>query len=300
MNTNSYQFSSMNRAYPELIDVVKMYGAQHFPGGRETLDVRPFCFQLEDPRLSLYSHGDRKLNYRFFIIELLGYIAGLDARWYMDLLCDVAKQFERYKMPDGRLSGSYGKRLDSSWNRVLNLLKEDSETRQAVMSIWDSNEECELNIFCTLNFQFINTGSRSKPKLSMFTNMRSNDLNWGLPYDVASFCFIQCMMAEALGWNLGFYHHHAGSFHIYTDALPKNDGPEVFCPLTEFPCIFGEEVNINSFRKDCAWYLESIYHHIFLGPDEANYLNFEHQMGHYITFFEWCDSLIKFQWKDLC
>jgi thymidylate synthase len=45
--------------------------------------------------------------------------------------------------------------------------------------------------------------------------MRSNDLVWGLPYDVFFFTMLQELLAQKLGLDLGVYIHGAGSLHLY-------------------------------------------------------------------------------------
>ena len=43
------------------------------------------------------------------------------------------------------------------------------------------------------------------PRLGLLATMRSNDLNWGFPYDVPAFCFLQLCLARELGWRCGEY-----------------------------------------------------------------------------------------------
>jgi hypothetical protein len=70
---------------------------------------------------------------------------------------------------------------------------------------------------CTISIQLL---IRDR-KLHMIVNMRSNDVVWGLPYDVFSFTCLQeafLYMLQERGVpvdDLGSYHHHAGSLHIY-------------------------------------------------------------------------------------
>ena len=45
--------------------------------------------------------------------------------------------------------------------------------------------------------------------------MRSNDLMWGYFYDVFMFTWLQEAIANELGVDVGYYHHHATSLHVY-------------------------------------------------------------------------------------
>jgi len=51
--------------------------------------------------------------------------------------------------------------------------------------------------------------------------MRANDAYRGMVSDVFSFTFLQETMACELGLDLGSYHHHVGSVHIYEPDLPR-------------------------------------------------------------------------------
>jgi len=70
---------------------------------------------------------------------------------------------------------------------------------------------------CTLSLQLLIRDRR----LHMVVNMRSNDVVWGLPHDVFSFtCLQEVLMLELREAgvpvdDLGAYHHHAGSLHVY-------------------------------------------------------------------------------------
>jgi thymidylate synthase len=67
------------------------------------------------------------------------------------------------------------------------------------------------DIPCTLNLQFLLRDN----KLNMIVNMRSNDIIWGLPYDLFVFTNMQEVVANTLGVELGWYLHRPGSLHLY-------------------------------------------------------------------------------------
>jgi len=97
---------------------------------------------------------------------------------------------------------------------VIDLLKNDTYSRRAVISLLDPNIELnaiELDISCTVSLQFLIRNG----KVDLIVNMRSNDVIWGLPYDFFFFSFLQELMAFELGLPIGTYYHLAGSLHIY-------------------------------------------------------------------------------------
>jgi len=64
---------------------------------------------------------------------------------------------------------------------------------------------------CTTTLQFFVRDQR----VHAVVYMRSNDVIWGLPYDVFVFSVLQEMLACDLGCEVGTYTHIAGSLHLY-------------------------------------------------------------------------------------
>lgn len=54
----------------------------------------------------------------------------------------------------------------------------------------------------------------------MNTTMRSQDVWLGFPYEVFTNTLIQELLAGWLGAELGEYHHHIDSLHLYAEHLP--------------------------------------------------------------------------------
>ncbi len=94
--------------------------------------------------------------------------------------------------------------------RLLN----DNGTRQAAISIFKTETDISKDtkdVPCTLNIHFMIRDG----KLDCFISMRSNDVIWGLPYDIFTFTVLQELMAQELGVGLGKYYHYVNSMHIY-------------------------------------------------------------------------------------
>jgi hypothetical protein len=180
-------------------------------------------FTLRDPTKSLYTMSGRRLNYRFFALETLGYIAGAGDRAFTNLLCSVNSNLKPYVNPStGAFDGAYGPRFKRSLRDVVEILSRDNDSRQAVASIWKPGIPLDsLDVPCTVALHFFNSDrNNASPTLDLAVYMRSNDMNWGFPYDVPAFCAIQCAVAAALGWGIGSYHHVVGSAHVYVASLP--------------------------------------------------------------------------------
>lgn len=135
----------------------------------------------------------------------------------------------------GVFYGAYGPRLVRSMEEVCARLKADTWSRQCFASIWEPGlppRDC-LDTPCTMGLSFYAEpshpsfcmGRPDQPVLSMTAVMRSNDLNWGTPYDVAAFAAIQVAAAEVAGLPPGRYNHYASSLHVYAEGQPDG-GPE--------------------------------------------------------------------------
>jgi hypothetical protein len=244
MTTLCATFTTFDEAYWHIYNTIDRHGIESWPRDQKCFELRPAYFKLLDPRRSIYNGVIRSLNLRFFAIEALGYIAGIGGpgdEWYADLLCASNRQIEKFRNPKTHLlDGAYGPRLAKSLPGTIELLKRDCSTRQAVMAIWSPGVADSLyDVPCTVSLQLFNSApSGLPPKLDMITYMRSNDVNWGLPYDVPAFCSIQCMIADLLGWNLGTYHHFDGSLHLYDKMRPAIvDGEVMHRPSHEIPSL---------------------------------------------------------------
>ena len=122
---------------------------------------------------------------------------------------------------DGNVRSNYGwqwqrnKQLDN----VVNILKNNSNTRHAAISIYDGKE---INTYskdtpCTYAIQFTVYENR----LNMAVLMRSNDLWYGFCNDQYCFSKLQELVALRLRIDIGEYYHFAHNLHLYNNFLNK-------------------------------------------------------------------------------
>jgi thymidylate synthase len=180
---------------------------------------------LLDPTRNTMCQCIRKMPIRYAIGELL---------WY-DSRNNTAKAIEPFSKfwsiiaeKDGTVNSNYGYCIHDKfdfdqWEFVKDILKKDQSSRQAIIHIKEPrdlrvNPTKDLN--CTISLQFL---IRNKA-LHLITTMRSNDVWLGLPYDVFNFTCMQIRMAMELGIDIGYYHHNAGSLHLYKKDLEKLKG----------------------------------------------------------------------------
>ena len=100
----------------------------------------------------------------------------------------------------------------------------DPDSRRAVVQLFDPGRDFRghRDVPCTLGYRFYVRNGR----LHMHTSMRSQDLWLGFGYDIFTATLLQEFLADWLGVEVGDYHHHIDSLHLYeTDLRVASDLP---------------------------------------------------------------------------
>ena len=166
-----------------------------------------------DPTRNIMKSKIRNLPMRYAIGELLWYLSGNNK---LDAIRNYTSNWDRMSDDGETVNSNYGYCIQSKYgfdqlNFVVNKLKEDPKSRQAVIHIKEPNNNPSKDVNCTVCLQFfIREG-----KLYMITYMRSNDLWTGFTYDVFQFTCLQICLAMKLNLGIGTYTHIAGSLHLY-------------------------------------------------------------------------------------
>ncbi|MFC8291123.1 thymidylate synthase [Streptomyces sp. NPDC057242] len=185
---------------------------------REVLDVH---LRLTRPRARLlYSPPSRILNPAFAVAETVWILSGSDEPWIFDYNTKL-----RQYADDGVLRGAYGPRM-RKWAgtvdqlaRVVEILKQDPDSRRALIQLYDPARDAagHKDVPCTLGFRFYLRDGR----LHMSTTMRGQDVWIGMPYDLFFYTVLHELVAGWIGAELGDFHHHVGSLHIYENHLAQ-------------------------------------------------------------------------------
>ena len=104
-------------------------------------------------------------------------------------------------------------------DQVIEILKKDPESRRAKINI-NTPGPCTMDTKdepCTMSLHFM----IRKNNLDCTVVMRSNDIWFGFPYDVAFFTTLQKYIAKCLGVGYGWYTHFAVSLHMYDHDAEK-------------------------------------------------------------------------------
>ena len=214
-----HSFETANDAFHNLFWRIVRDGVD-FAGTKALFNVG---FEIEIPNGKAIVDRKVKRNWSYMYAEA-------EWKWYLSGDRNIAKLGELYgKVPaiwkrmaddDGNVNSNYG----WQWKRnnqlelIIQMLKDNPETRQAAISIYDAKEwdEYTFDTPCTYAVQFTVLDG----KLNMSVVMRSNDLWYGFCNDQYQFSNLQMLVAHETGYNMGTYYHFAHNLHLYNDKLP--------------------------------------------------------------------------------
>jgi thymidylate synthase len=199
-----------NELFLDALEIIRDEGEEVAPRGQTCFEIRGAQLVLTDPTRNIVTVPARKLNYHFMVAEWLWILFGLDD---VRSISPYNKRIADFSDDGVTFFGAYGPRFLRDLRHVIKLLREDPDTRQAVINIWrpEALWQETKDKPCTLTWQFF----IRRGKLEMIASMRSNDIWLGFPYDLFNFTQIQRYLASCLGVEPGVYVHNVGSLHLY-------------------------------------------------------------------------------------
>lgn len=169
-------------------------------------------FYILNPLDNKINTDFRKWNLKYANREWDWYLSGNPSAKEISKFAPI---WENHMDENGNVRSNYGWQWNrkNSLNNVIDKLYKNKNTRQAVISIYDSKEIDTYNFDtpCTnsIHFQII------KDKLCMTVNMRSNDLWYGFCNDQYCFSKLQELVSLKLKIEIGWYYHFASNLHLY-------------------------------------------------------------------------------------
>ena len=217
-NNMSNIYRTADKAFYHLYDVISDNGINY----DETKALFNIGFYIEEPMSNLIVDQDRNWKWDY---------AEAEWQWYLSGDRNVNKLGELYgKVPDiwnkmsdafGNVNSNYGQQWirGRQLDRVIEKLRDNSNTRQAAISIYDGKEinDYEFDTPCTYAVQF----TVFKGKLDMCVTMRSNDLWYGFCNDQYCFSKLQELVSIEVGLPIGEYYHFAHNLHLYNNIIEK-------------------------------------------------------------------------------
>jgi thymidylate synthase len=203
-------------AWLQLIADVSLNGRRYSPRGMPVREIINNTVAV-DMAFPVVLTKKRRLSYRFMAAEAWWILAGRRDVESIGRYCSAIKKFS----DDGEtFFGAYGPKIARQVEYVVNTLKRDRDTRQAVLTIWRENPPHTKDVPCTVAVQWLIRDGL----LHCVDTMRSSDVWLGFPYDVFNFSMLSWHILEALrdediNVQLGTLHLNAGSHHIYEKDL---------------------------------------------------------------------------------
>ena len=190
-----------------------------FAGTRALFNVG---FEIAKPHANniLDSRVERKWSKEYAEAEWQWYLSGNpNIKKLGDLYGKIPAIWKRMADHNGNVNSNYGWQWcrENQLAKVINMLRDNPETRQATISIYDGKE---IDLYsndtpCTYAVQFTVLNN----KLNMSVVMRSNDLWYGFCNDQYQFSSLQMLVAYETGYELGTYYHFAHNLHLYNNKI---------------------------------------------------------------------------------
>ena len=212
------KFQDANVAFHKLYDMIIKDGVD-FADTKALFNVG---FEILYPQFNTIYNGKVERNWSREYAEA-------EWQWYLSGDRNIAKLGELYgKVPaiwkrmadnNGDVNSNYGWqwKRNAQLDMVIETLKQNPETRQAAISIYDGKEitSYAFDTPCTYAVQF----TILHGKLDMSVLMRSNDLWYGFCNDQYQFSMLQQLVARETNYSVGTYYHFAHNLHLYNDKI---------------------------------------------------------------------------------
>jgi thymidylate synthase len=215
-------FDSLDRVQDCVLSSLLDWGSPVTSRSMPTVELFPFSFALASPRKRCITNPARRWSLPLAIGEFCWHATGSNELGFIEFYAPRWKEFT----DDASVLGScYGHHIfhrqdgqPSQWERLVRLLRTEPHTRRAVLQLFDYRIGLDAETKdapCTCSIQFMLRGDQ----LHAIVYMRSNDVIWGLPYDVFLFTMLQELLSCEIGIELGYYFHIVGSLHLYARHL---------------------------------------------------------------------------------
>ena len=217
MNTiHNKVFRNANEAYEYMHDQIIQNGVD-FAGTKALFNVG---FYITDPMDNKIINRERNWKQDYAEAEWQWYLSGnRNISELGKLYGKIPEIWKRMADDKGNVNSNYGWqwKRNAQLDMVIETLRQNPETRQAAISIYDGKEITDYahDTPCTYAVQFTIIHGR----LDMCVTMRSNDLWYGFCNDQYQFSKLQEMVSKRLKIETGVYYHFAHNMHLYNDKI---------------------------------------------------------------------------------
>lgn len=214
---------TVGECYKEALIKMQIFGRDTGTrNGRALTIEEPVVMTLLNPSSRVLRDPNRDANPFFHCMEFVWMMTGSPRVDWIKRFNSRMGEFAN----GGILNGAYGNRWRYPVDQIIvaaQRLRKDPDTRQAVISMWDSNKDTEsgMNDYpCNTHIYF----RVLRSKLNMTVCNRSNDLVWGmLGANVVHMTLLQELVAAMAGIPMGKYQVFTNNLHIYERHWPLLD-----------------------------------------------------------------------------
>src|SRR5437899_4232202 len=226
-----YSGAGLGDVYYQLIRAITERGRKINVRGLDCLEFPELVvLEYEAPGYCWMRIPGRKFNPFFALAEIPWILSGNGNVEWISYFNKNMKSFQDGNNPD--FHGAYGLRIrkwpekilvenEVTYNYidqvrcVLQKLRADPNSRQAVISLWDPTRDNGYSKDITCNNYIVYTLRNGI--LAQTVNIRSNDLIWGTPHNAIQFTHLQAYVAGMLGVRMGLFIYVIHNLHYYLD-----------------------------------------------------------------------------------
>lgn len=213
-----YEALTIDDVYPALCEDILVLGEEHSPRGMLTKDLGSVAIVINEPWSRIITNRRRKINPYFMFAEFLWIVTRSHRA---DMVAFYNKKMWDFSDDGQSLYGAYGPRIMYQIPSIVQKIKQDPHTRQAIATIFKPKDQIVItkDFPCNIMLHFL----PRKEKLDLIAYARSQDVFLGLPYDFYHWSLILEMVANTLGMQVGQYTHICGSIHAYERDFERLD-----------------------------------------------------------------------------
>jgi len=168
----------------------------------------------------------KKVHFRSVVVELLWFLRGdTNVKFLRENKVTI---WDEWANAEGELGPVYGKQW-RSWatpngesvdqiTELIRLLRTSPDSRRLIVSAWNVADLSQMALPpCHCLFQFYVAGG----KLSCQLYQRSADVFLGVPFNIASYALLTCLVAQVIGLQPGEFIHTFGDVHLYRNHVEQ-------------------------------------------------------------------------------
>lgn len=164
----------------------------------------------------------KKVYYPAIFHELLWFLSGdTNIKYLQDNNVRIWNEWADEKGDLGKVYGYQWRKWNGGFDQitnVINQIKTNPDSRRLIVSSWNASEIEEMALPpCHCFFQFF----VSDGKLSCQLYQRSADIFLGVPFNIASYALLTCMVAQVCDLEVGDFVHTFGDLHLYKNHIEQ-------------------------------------------------------------------------------